>query len=520
VIERSTEIAHLLVVSRDSAVLRPFWSIGESNRWQLETAASAWEAMDKVQSGMTLDLLLVDLPQGNEDGLQILRWLRRLRPALPIVLIGYPYDDDRKDESIRMGAREYLVRPIDNRQLEIAIRRNLSAGCEAPEINVTSEDVEPVSDMGFFIAASPIMRKLRSQAALLAEADVPVLILGEDGSGKETIARLIHRLSVRSGFEFAKVNCGVLPGDLLEKELFGYEKNGMAAPAQIRTGKLERCAKGTILLDQITELPLDLQSNLLGVLQNKRFTRPGASASIAADVRVIAASCTNVEQAISEDRLREDLYHQLSAYTIHVPPLRERREEISLLSRHFMHWITKHYGLSPREFSPAVCEAWQAYSWPGNLRELEHRVKRYLLVGDEDLAFGKGRSSSEGWIGEPDLTKARNANLAMTFSGQSSAGVTGFKSLRSVVQRVKSEAERNVIAAALERTSWNRRAAARLLQVSYRTVLYKIEQYKMTASRTSVLLGGDKTRKMTAVLHDNGFTIQPEKPLCCKHRDE
>jgi two-component system response regulator AtoC len=263
-----------------------------------------------------------------------------------------------------------------------------------------------------------------------------------------------------------------------------------------------------------------MQSNLLDVLQNKRFTRPGTSAFIAADVRVIAASSTNVERAISEDKLREDLYHQLGAYTIQVPPLRERKEELSLLARHFMHRIAKHYGLSPREFSPAILAAWQAYSWPGNLRELERCVKRYLIVGDEEMAFGKSRSSLDGFTREANLAKARNVNQAVALPGQSSAGVQGFKSLRSVVQRVKSEVERNAIGAALEKTNWNRRAAARLLQVSYRTVLYKIEEYKMTASNASVLPGGNGAHNVTIGFNSNGSATQPEQPLASKHHED
>ena len=349
-LENAIEATRLLVVSRDSAVLRPLWSMGESNGWQLEIAADPWEAIDRAQSGAPLDLLLLDLPQGNAEGLHSLRWLRRLRPALPIILIGHSDDNGRKQESIRMGARDYLIRPLEDRQLEMVIQHNLSMASEAIEADITSDDVEPVSNESFFIGVSPIMRKLRAQAALLAEANVPVLILGEDGSGKETTARLIHRLSVRSGFEFAKVNCAALPGDLLERELFGWERKGTNAPARTKTGKLELCAKGTIFLDEITEMPPGLQSNLLQVLKNKRFIRPGTSAFIEADVRVVAASSTNVERAISENRLSEDLYHQLSAYTIHVPSLRDRKEELSFLSRHFMHRLAKHYGLSPREF--------------------------------------------------------------------------------------------------------------------------------------------------------------------------
>jgi two-component system NtrC family response regulator len=209
--------------------------MGESNGWQLEIAADPWEAIDRAQSGATLDLLLLDLPQGSAEGLHSLRWLRRLRPSLPIILIGHPDDNGRKQESIRMGARDYLSRPIEDRQLEIVIQRNISMASEAAEADIASDDVEALSDESFFIGVSPIMRKLRAQAALLAETNVPVLILGEDVSGKETTARLVHTLSVRSGFEFAKVNCAALPGDLLERELFGSERKAANTAAHAGT---------------------------------------------------------------------------------------------------------------------------------------------------------------------------------------------------------------------------------------------------------------------------------------------
>jgi DNA-binding NtrC family response regulator len=252
---------------------------------------------------------------------------------------------------------------------------------------MTSEDVELISEDTFFIGISPVMRKLRAQADSLAQANVPVLILGEGGSGKETAARLIHKLSLRSGFQFTKVNCAALPGDLLERELFGYEWEGATAPAQTKTAKLELARKGTILLDEITEMPMGVQANLMRVLQNKRFMRPGTSAAIEVDIRIVASSTRNIERAVSEKRFREDLYYVLSAYTIHVPPLRERKEEVRSLSRHFMHKLAKQYGLAPREFSPAMIEACHAYSWPGNLRELEVFVKRYLMTGDKGQAF-------------------------------------------------------------------------------------------------------------------------------------
>jgi DNA-binding NtrC family response regulator len=315
---------------------------------------------------------------------------------------------------------------------------------------------------------------------------------------------LVHKLSVRSGFEFAKVNCAALPGDLLERELFGCEADGTTAPGRTRPGKLELCGKGTILLDEITEMPMRVQANLMSVLQNKRFIRPGTSTSIDVNVRVLAASTTNMEHAIFKNRLRDDLYCHLSAYTIHVPPLRERMEDFPLLSRHLMHQLAKHYGISPREFSPAVVEACQAYSWPGNLRELENFVKRYLMVDGKEQAFERSRS-------DPDVATLSNASVtprSLSPRGQTMipprVGGNGSDSLRSLVQSVKLEAERNAIAATLEKTGWNRKEAARLLKISYRTLLYKIEQYQMSSSDSSLFPGGNGLRRKGDGFRGNG----------------
>ena len=379
-ITRAIESSRLLVVSRDSVVLRPLWSMGESNHWQLECAANAWEAMERVQSGMTPDLLLLDLPHGDTDGLHILRWLRRLRPALPIILLGHPDDAGREQEALRLGARDYLVKPVDHSELETVIRHHLftvGGNCEA---DITSDDVEPMSYDAFFIGISPIMRKLRARAALLAEANVPVLILGEGGSGKETTARLIHKLSARSGFEFAKVNCAALPSDLLERELFGCREMTGWHPRDLNQASWNSAQRVRCYWMKSPRCRWVYRPTCCRCCRTKRFMRPGTSIPVEVDVRVLAASTRNMEHAVSEKRLREDLYYLLSAYTIHVPPLRERKEELPLLSRHLMHQLAKHYGLTPRDFSPAIVEACQAYSWPGNLQRAG-RLRKALSHG-------------------------------------------------------------------------------------------------------------------------------------------
>ena len=506
----------LLIVSREPAVLRPLWSMAEAHAWHIESAVSAWDAMERVQSGVAPHLLLLDLPRGDSDSLHILRWMRRLRPDLPVVVLCYAEDAGRKIEATRLGAQEVLVRPFDEQKLEAVIRRYLIPMEDSPEM--ASEDIEPLGLGEFFVSAGPITQKLRAQAELLAEADVPVLILGEQGSGKDTVARLIHKLSIRSGFKFLKVNCADMPAELLEAELFGrghgVGSNGPSA-SHPTAGKFERAERGTLFLDEIADMPLGLQGRLMQVLQEKQLWHAGREHAARVDVRVLAATGSNVERALAEGKLREDLYYRLSAFTVQVPPLRQRRMEIAVLLRHLMHKLARHYNLPAREFSAAVLDACQRHSWPGNLIELEAFVKRYLVSGEQQLSFGdpegtaghpgNGRHSSSEAFGLHASTRAssmlepspRQAAIlhdsllqpaphasrpaSEAHRGNGTEGSLP-KSLKSLLQSVKSEAERNAIATALHKTGWNRKAAARLLQVSYRTLLYKIEQYQMSVA--------------------------------------
>lgn len=485
--ENRIETLRLLVVSREPAVLRLLWSVAESDSWQLETAANGWEAMERLQSGVAPNLLLLDLARGDADSLQLLPWLHRLCPDLPVIVLCYPEDAGVRREATRLGAQDVLVRPFSEGQLEFLIHRYFDLSNDGAEAEMASEDIESLGEDEFFLSVSPIMQKLRTQAELLAQADVPVLILGEPGSGKGTVARLIHKLSVYSGFKFLRVNCAEMPGDLLEIELFGRQHtsgNGSSTGAgRTSLGKLEGGEKGTLLLDEITKMPLGLQSRLLQLLQDKRFVRSGSDKPVEVDVRILAASSDNVDRAIAERRLRADLYYRLSAFTVHVPPLRQRRDEVNILLRYSMHKLARYYGLPPREFTPSALAVCQNHSWPGNLKELEKFVKRYLVAGDKELTLGglepTGPSNGNGLHAH---TLNRAVPLHEDEEGEAIASASMPQSLKSLIQSVKWETERNAIAAALGKTGWNRKAAARLLGVSYRTMLYKIDQYHMSAS--------------------------------------
>lgn len=524
-IAHTTETFRVLLVSKEAAVLRLLGSIAASSSWDLQSAGNGWDAMERVQSDEVPHLLLLDMPCGDADSLQLLSWLRRLRPDLSVVVLCHSEDAGRRKEAIRLGAKDVLIRPFDERQMAGLIERHRGSPMADEKVEMASEDIESVGEDAFFLSVSANMRKLRAQAELLAQADVPVLILGEAGSGKGTVGRLIHKLSVHSGFKFLRVNCAEMPAELLEIELFGRENqaaNGLGRNGSVQIGqnqilqnqilqnqigqdqigqdqiaqnriaqnriarneidqnknnpgKLEIGEKGTILLDEITQMPRSLQTRLLQVLQDKRFVRAADGTPVEVGVRILASSSDDVGRALADKRLRADLYYRLSAFTVHVPPLRQRKEELHVLLRYSMHKLARYYGLPPREFSASALAACHAHSWPGNLKELETFVKRYLVAGDQELA--RPQSMAEGG-GERHQIHPGDLKMAPTAHPRAEAEGTP-TSLKSLVQGVKSEAERNAIAGALEKTGWNRKAAARLLGVSYRTVLYKIEMYKI-----------------------------------------
>jgi transcriptional regulator with PAS, ATPase and Fis domain len=317
------------------------------------------------------------------------------------------------------------------------------------------------------------MKKIRSQAALVANVDIPVLLLGESGTGKEVLARLIHKLSPRAHRTFLKVNCAAVPADLLESELFGYEAGAFTGANHAKPGKFELCNKGTILLDEIGEMPPLLQAKLLHVLQDQTFSRLGSRSVIKVDVRILAATNINIPEAIATKRLREDLYYRLNAFTLSLPPLRDRKEEIPILLKHFMSRMSESYARSPLPMGPALMEACLRHSWPGNLRELSNFIKRYLVLGDENLAAAELQPRSDGGGGLQADGGGRAA----------AAGTDNAGGLKSLARSAKDEAEAEAIAHALEETNWNRKQAAVLLKISYKALLYKIRQYGIAQSR-------------------------------------
>ena len=461
--------ANVLLVDDEPGMLRYIRTLLEVDNYKVETASTGEEALERVQKGFRPELVLLDLLMPGIDGLQTLEQLRQLHPAAKVVMLSCVSDTRKVVQAIRLGAQDYLTKPFQKAELDAVIDQCLGTNQQ----NYPGE-VEELADDTFFIAASPAMRKLRSQAALVANVDIPVLMLGESGTGKEVMARLIHKLSPRAHRTFLKVNCAAVPADLLESELFGYEAGAFTGANHAKPGKFEICNKGTILLDEIGEMPPSLQAKLLHVLQDQQFSRLGSRSVIKVDVRILAATNINIPEALANKRLREDLYYRLNAFTLQVPPLRERKEEIPILLKHFMARMADEYARPQLPFSPELMQACMNYSWPGNLRELNNFVKRYLVLGDDKLAINELHPKSD----------AHGAQFAGGHYGDAGGG------LKSVARGAKDEAEAEAIRKALEETNWNRKQAASLLQISYKALLYKIRQYGIAETKSHKLTAG------------------------------
>ena len=456
---------NILLVDDEPSVLRYTKTLLEIENYNVETAGSGEEALQRINRGPAPNLIVLDLVMPGMDGLQTLESCKKLRPDQKVVMVSCVNDTNKVVQAMRLGASDSLTKPFLPPQLQGAVRKALGPEEQQAANRPVKgqETVDEIDDDLFFLAASPAMKQIRAQAALIAKVDVPVLLLGESGVGKEVLARLIHKMSVRAHRSMVKVNCAALPADLLESELFGYEAGAFTGASKPKPGKFELAHKGTILLDEIGEMSAGLQAKLLHVLQDGSFSRLGGRANITADARVLAATNIDVQKAIAERRLREDLYYRLNAFTLTVPPLRERREEIPVLLRYYMNNLARQFGKNAPSVSDRMVQECMRYHWPGNLRELCNLVKRYLVLDDENLIIEEMRMrTNEG--------EEMEAGVAASGRG----------GLKAMMRNLKDDAEAREIQRALEDANWNRKVAAAELHISYKALLYKIKQHGLS----------------------------------------
>lgn len=399
-------------------------------------------------------VILLEISPDAGSGLDALAHIRRSHPSVPVIIVSPAGRSATVTEAVKMGASGYLAKPLGAQDLELAIESALNKRSSEVEREAEPPKLRSMDD---FLSANPNTLRIREIAKRVADIDVPVMITGESGVGKEVVARFIHAQSDRRNRPFIKVNCAALPHDLLESELFGYERGAFTGAVQQKPGKFELADKGFILLDEIGEMNLLLQAKLLHVLQDLEFSRLGGKHQVKVNARVLATTNRRLEEAVWKGEFREDLYFRLNVIRIDIPPLRERKDEIRLLCDYFFQKYRDQYKSPVRELPLELLEVFHRYDWPGNIRELKNAIQRYLILPDSETVISEFRQPG-----------AQSRNLACHDV-----------SLKDMAAQAVEQVEMDAVLRMLEDTHWNRKQAARRLNICYKALLNKLKKWQI-----------------------------------------
>ncbi len=353
--------------------------------FEVAIASSAAEALTRLSELDPL-ALVTDLKLGDLDGIALMDRAHEIRPDLPVVLVTGNATVETAVQAMRKGALHYLLKPIRYDELALVLRHAVAGERTRREVARLRGELERVAGFDEMVGSSPEIRRIFALVEQVAPTDATVLIRGETGTGKELVARALHRRSPRHGKPFVAVNCSAVPRELMESEFFGHEKGAFTGATARRAGRFEQAEGSTLFLDEVGELDLSLQAKLLRVLQEREFTRVGASRPTPVDVRIVAATNRDLSALVKEGRFRDDLYYRLDVIPLRLPPLRERPSDLPLLLQHFLHAFATQHGKEPRPAPPEILQAAQAYAGPGNVRELRNLCERAVLVGWEAVA--------------------------------------------------------------------------------------------------------------------------------------
>jgi DNA-binding NtrC family response regulator len=431
--------------------------------FSVDAVANGREALQKLE-GDLFDIVLIDYKMPELDGLQTLKEIRRRYVDLPVVMMTAFGTVETAVASMKEGALDYLTKPIDLEELLFILQKVIERVGLIRENRELKARLQERYTFANIVYGSPKMEEVMGLVARVASSQATILVLGESGTGKELIANAIHYASPRSGKPLIKVNCSAIPETLLESELFGYEKGAFTGAVQRRVGRFEEANGGTLFLDEIGDLPPGIQVKLLRILQEKEFQRLGSNLNLRTDVRVITATHRNLEEAMRKGLFREDLYYRLNVISIHLPPLRERREDIPLLVDHFLKKYSKVNQKSILDISKEARALLLRYPYPGNVRELENIIERAVVlcrgevITTQDLPyhFQEGKS-------EPSESLRRDSSLPESLE----------------------EIEKDLILKALRQYQWVQTKAAESLGISERVLRYKIKKYKIRSGEVN-----------------------------------
>jgi DNA-binding NtrC family response regulator len=431
--------------------------------YQVEAVGSGRDAVAALKA-RTFDVLVTDLKMAPMDGLELLRHVRAEAPDTRSIVMTAYGTIETAVAALKEGADDYILKPFAPDALEVAVSRALERARIAQENQYLRAELNKGYDFGAMVGDSAAMKKVYEQVARVADSRATVLVRGESGTGKELVARAIHHSGPRRSQAFIKVNCAALSAGLLESELFGHEKGAFTGAHERRIGRFELADGGTLLLDEISEIGIELQPKLLRALQEREFERVGGSTPIGTDARIVATSNRTLEEAVEKGQFREDLFFRLNVIPIHLPPLRERREDIPALLDHFVHRFAQENARDVEGLSPAARKYLLDYDWPGNVRELQNAMERAVVLSrartlePEDFSLGGIRSARS----------PENARV-----GETGSGALDF------VGRTVADMEKDLILHTLEHCGQNRTRAADVLGISIRTLRNKLNEYKL-----------------------------------------
>jgi two-component system nitrogen regulation response regulator NtrX len=444
----ASKVRVLVVDDEPSVLLETAASL--KRQYEVLTASRAEDA-ERMIAEQRVDLLLTDLRLPGKDGISLLEAVKATRPDLPVVLMSGHGTIEEAVKAIRLGAVDFVEKPFGPERLQVTVERALELKALQRE-NERLRSLEVAADE--MVGKSRALEQVRAEIGKVAKSDAKVLITGESGAGKELVARAIHRLGARARGPFEKLNCAALPKDLVESELFGYEKGAFTGAAQMKRGRLEAADQGTLFLDEVGDMSLDTQAKFLRAIETGEIERLGATRTIAVDARIIAATNKDLPAEIQAGKFREDLFYRLNVVPIQMPPLRARREDIPLLVAHFVAKLGGEHGRGPRAVTADAIARLAEYSWPGNVRELKNLIERLLIMTD-------GES-----IGTAEVEDALPPDVG--------------DGPPSEIKAARDKAERDTIHAMLRECQWNVSEAARRLGMDRGYLHRKIKRYGLS----------------------------------------
>ena len=459
----------ILVIDDEAAIRDSLRMILEYEDYQFTGAASGQEGIALVQRDRP-DLVLLDIKMPGMDGIEVLRKLHALDETLPIVMISGHGTTATAVEAIRSGATDFLDKPLSSERVIVTLQNALRTS----ELRSENRELKLAMESKYeIVGQSPSLRRVLEAVKRAAPTNATVLLLGESGVGKELVARTIHRNSPRAGQRFVQVNCAAIPEELIESELFGHEKGSFTGATEKQIGKFEQADRGTIFLDEVGDMSQKTQAKVLRVLQEQEVERLGSARTIKVDVRVIAATNKNLEEAIQRAEFREDLFFRLNVIPIVVPPLRERREDIPQLVQHFAKLTGDEHNLKPKKFDAAAIEALVRYRWRGNIRELRNTIERVMIMSPGDIVRGEDLPAEVrgGETFRPAGTETGSGSTQNTPAGQSAPPGAG------TLREFKDASERAYLVQKLRESNWNISKTAEVIDTPRSNLYKKLEQY-------------------------------------------